>query len=233
MLVSAKDLRGYSIRATDGNAGSVQELYFDDESWEVRYIVAKAGGLIANRRVLIVPESVEGTDRDARAVHVCLTEKQVRQAPGATSDLPVADREEFARLDGRGAYPYWGNGWEAAGAGPVYAGPYVPYGTAREEPPREEQGDPHLRSTKEVEGYGVRAVDVGVGHVEDFVVDEEGWEIRHIVVDTRDWLPGKKVLVSSDWISAVSWPQKAVYVDLTKDEVKSAPEWDPDTSPGR
>lgn len=103
MLLSSKAVRGYSIQATDGNAGSVEGLYFDDESWEVRHIVAKAGSMLANRRVLIVPEFVERTDRSARVVHACLTEEQVRHAPGATSDLPVADREEFARLDGHGA----------------------------------------------------------------------------------------------------------------------------------
>ena len=137
MLLSLKALRGYSIQATDGNAGSVEELYFDDEGWEVRRIVAKLGGMLANRGVLIVPEFVERTDRYARVVRVCLTEEQVRHAPGATSDLSVADREEFARLDGHGAHPYWENGWEAARIGPVHAGPYVPDQTVG--------GDPDVR----------------------------------------------------------------------------------------
>ncbi len=92
----------------------------------------------------------------------------------------------------------------------------------------EERGDPHLRSTKEVEGYYIRATDGEIGHVEDFVVDDEEWAIRYVVVDTRNWLPGRKVLVSPRWISHLSWPQKEVYVDLTRDETKSAPEWDPD-----
>lgn len=234
MLVSAKDLRGFSVRATDGDAGSVQGLYFDDESWKVRYVVVKAGGLLLNRRVLVVPEFVERTDRDARVLHVGLAKEEVKNAPGTASDRPVADREEVALLDDRGAYLYWGSGWEAAGAGPVYAGPCVPDRAA--EVGRGGEGDPHLRSTKEIEGYriqavGIGAIDAGTGHVEDFVVDDEGWEIRYVVIDKRDWLPGSKVLVSPGWISAVSWAQKAVYVDLTQDEVKDAPEWDPNEPP--
>ncbi len=109
----------------------------------------------------------------------------------------------------------------------------MPGRTAGVDVPRQEEGDPHLRSTREVEGYGINATDARVGHVEGFVVDDEGWEIRYVVVDTRDWLPGKKVLVSPRWISAVSWSQKEVYVDLTHDEIKGAPEWDPNAPPDR
>lgn len=227
MLVSAKELRGYSIRATDGDAGSTKGLYFDDESWKVRYVVVRAGGLLANRPVLIVPEFVERTDRDARVLHVGLTEDQVKSAPGVASDRPVADQEEVAHFDDYGAYPYWGSGWEAAGAGPVHTGPYVPDRTAAVGVAREEEGDPNLRSTREVENYGIGATDAGVGHVEDFLVDDEGWEIRYVVVDTRDWLPGKKVLISPRWTSAVSWSEKEVCVDLTREEIQDAPEWDP------
>ncbi len=106
MLLSAKELRGYSIRETDGDVGSVQELYFDDESWKIRYVVARAGGMLANRQVLIVPEFVERADRDARVLHVGLTEEQVENAPSAESDRPVAQQEEVARLDDAAAPLY-------------------------------------------------------------------------------------------------------------------------------
>ncbi len=92
----------------------------------------------------------------------------------------------------------------------------------------EERGDPHLRSTKEVAGYRIGAADGEVGHVEDFVVDDEEWAIRYLGVDTRNWLPGKKVLVSPRWVSEVSWTRREVYTDLESSEIKSAPEWDPD-----
>lgn len=229
MSLSAKDLMGYSIRATDGDAGSVEELYFDDEGWKVRYVVAKAGGLLANRRVLVAPEVVDRTDRESQVLHLGLTKEQVENAPSAETERPVADQEEVAHLEDSGAPSYWGSGWEAAGPGPIHPEPHVPHQTDEVGVPRE-KGDPHLRSTREVEGYRIEATDAGVGHVEDLVVDDEGWEIRYIVVDTRDWLPGKKVLVSPRSISGVSWSQKEVYVDLTQDEVERAPEWTPNGS---
>ncbi|QIN78368.1 PRC-barrel domain containing protein [Rubrobacter marinus] len=225
--MSAKELKGYSIQTTNGKAGIVQGLRFDDEGWKVRYVVVRAGGWIANRQVLVVPDHVEGADRDARVLRVDLTEEAVKNAPSAETDRPVAEGEEAARLEGYGASPYWGSGWEAAaGAAPIQPGPYVRDRAAEVGVPREE-GDPHLRSTEEVEDYSIGTTDGGVGHVEDFVVDDEGWEIRYVVVDTRDWLPGKKVLISPRWTSSVSWPQKELYVDLTQDEIKGAPEWDP------
>jgi hypothetical protein len=63
--------------------------------------------------------------------------------------------------------------------------------------------------------------------VEKFIIDDESWTIRYIVVDTRNWLPGKKVLVSPEWISSVSWSDRRVYVDLSRDAVENCPEYDP------
>ena len=182
MLLSVKELGGYSIKSTDGNAGSVEERYFDDESWEVRYIVAKAGGLIANRQVLIVPEFVDRTDRDARAVHACSTEEQVRDPPGATSDLPVADRKEFARLDGPRAYPYLRNGWKTTGAGSVHAGPYVPAQTAGGDTTNGEQGDRTLGAPKRSKVTGSRP-------------PMPGWGTSR----TSSWTKGGGRSVTSSW----------------------------------
>ena len=54
--------------------------------------------------------------------------------------------------------------------------------------------------------------------------------MRYIVVDTKNWLPGKKVLVPPAWIESADWLQKTVTVDLTKGQVERSPEYDP-TSP--
>jgi hypothetical protein len=61
-----------------------------------------------------------------------------------------------------------------------------------------EAGDPHLRSSRAVTGYHIEARDGEVGHVEDFLVDDETWAIRYIMIDTRDWLPGKHVLLGPE-----------------------------------
>ncbi len=219
MLQSAKRLGTYSIGAVDGDAGRVDEFYFDDASWKVRYLVVRAGGRFANRMVLVAPEFVKDADRAARTLHADLTKEQVENGPGTKTDRPVVDQEELAYREYHETHPP-GTGWQAAGDHP--AAP-----DERDEPGYRVEGDPHLRSTKEVAGYGIHAGEDEIGHVEDFIVDDEGWVIRYVAVDTRNWLPGKKVLVSPQWTSRISWSEKGIFVDLAGEEIKTAPEWGP------
>jgi sporulation protein YlmC with PRC-barrel domain len=84
--------------------------------------------------------------------------------------------------------------------------------------------DSHLRSTHEVSGYHIQAADGEVGHVEDFIIDDETWAIRYLIIDTRNWWPGKKVLVSPQWIERVSWSESKVFVNLSRESIKQSPE---------
>jgi hypothetical protein len=94
----------------------------------------------------------------------------------------------------------------------------------------EKNEDCHLRSVNEVTGYEIEATDGSIGHVEDFIV-EDNWAVRYMVVDTKNWWPGKKVLVSPDWIKNVSFNEQSVKVDLTKESIKNGPEYNPDDAP--
>ncbi len=85
--------------------------------------------------------------------------------------------------------------------------------------------DIHLRSTEAVTGYHIQALDGEIGHVRDFIVDDETWAIRYLEVDTRNLWPGKKVLVSPQWIIRVSWTDSKVYVDMTTENIQNGPEW--------
>jgi len=89
------------------------------------------------------------------------------------------------------------------------------------------EGDSHLRSSNEVTGYYVDATDGSIGHIEDFVIDETEWAIRYLMIDTKNWWPGKMVLISPDWLRDIVWSDEKVFVDVTRDKVKAAPEFDP------
>src|SRR5262249_49046473 len=91
---------------------------------------------------------------------------------------------------------------------------------------RTTQGDPKLRSVRDVTGYDLAALDGDIGHVEDFAIDDSAWAIRYMIADTRNWWPGKKVVISPEWIREVSWSDSKVHVDLTKAQIQSAPEYD-------
>ena len=198
----------------------IDDLYFDD-----RYLVVDTSNWLTGRRVLVSPWSVGAVDLSNKTIAVNLTREQVENSPGVDTRVPV-DRQyeiEYSRYYG---YPYYWTGPYAWGA---EAYPLLPSGGAAVLPPVEEavpQGDPHLRSASAVAGYYIQATDGDIGHVEDFLVEDRSWTIRYVEVDTRNWWPGKHVLVSPDWITRVDWQESKVFVDLTRDAIKNSPEYD-------
>jgi uncharacterized protein YrrD len=226
MLRSLDSLIGYGIQATDGPVGTVRDFLFDDQAWVVRYMVADTGKWLPGRKVLIVPSALERPEWDRRSLPVALTRRQVENGPDLSEDQPVSRQHEIDLHHHYAWDPYW-----LAYAGADGAAPF-PLTDAPAHPPESSPAagtprDPHLRSGKEVEGYHVKATDGEIGHVEDFILDDEGWVIRYVVVDTRNWLPGKKVLVSPEWFDAVSWAAQKVTVDISREGVRNSPSYDP------
>ena len=92
---------------------------------------------------------------------------------------------------------------------------------------KKESDDPHLRSAKAIIGYQIQASDEAIGHVTDFVLDDETWVIQHVVVDTGHWLSGKRVMISPSEIKRISWDESKVYVDLTQEAILASPVFEP------
>lgn len=234
MLRSGKDVRGLSIRATDGALGKVDQFLFDDTSWTVRYMVVNTAGWLLKELVLLSPSSIRGVDWEAGQVEVNLTRQQVEDAPPIATDAPVSRQMEEQLSRYYGYQPYWyGPGlWGGAaipfGAGLAAGLPTAPVPAPRDEPLQQdtaEPGDQHLRSTREVKGYAIRASDGDIGEVSDFLMDDESWAIRYLVVETGGWWSGKQVLIAPLWATAVSWEEKVVEMDQTRNQVKSGPEY--------
>lgn len=236
MLRTARGMQGDTLVARDGEIGRVDQFYFDDEQWVVRYLVVDTGGWLTGRKVLISPIAITGTDWERDRVSVNLTRAQVEKSPDWDTEKPVSRQHEMAYHEYYGWPYYWGGiGIWGAGAYPGYLAhpPSMAIAAAEdaragEGPvPGEREGDPHLRSTQEVIGYVIAACDGEIGHVDDFLIDDETWAIRYLAVDTGGWLPGKKVLVPPRWIEQVSWTEERVWVDLQRSAIQGAPQWDP------
>ena len=223
MLRTAEALHKYTLGASDGEIGKVKDFYFDDRYWTVRYLVADTGNWLEERLVLISPYALVCVDDETELIPTNLTRKQIEDSPPADSDRPVSRQFEV------GYYEYYG--WPAywSGLHPWGAYPYpVPHPENAKEG-EEASWDSHLRSAREVEGYGVEAADGEIGHIADFIIDDKDWAIRYLVVDTRNWWPGKHVLMSPEWIERVSWDDQKVHVDLARNTIKDAPEYTPDS----
>jgi hypothetical protein len=90
-----------------------------------------------------------------------------------------------------------------------------------------DRDDVHLRSVEAVTGYHIHASDGEIGHVEDFLIDDADWSIHYLIVDTRNWWPGKKVLISPRSAREIDWTDKLVNLDVDRQRVKDGPEYDP------
>jgi hypothetical protein len=223
MLRNASQLKGFTIHALDGDLGTVDEFYFDDETWTIRYLTVETGGWLGGRPVLVSPISVVKADWPGKRLDVSLTKKQVEDSPNIDTHKPVS-RQHEAAFYGYYGYPYYWDGPYGASFYPV--GAPIPINAPREgRLDTTNATDIHLRSTAGVAGYYVEASDGEIGHVKGFVVDDENWTIRYMEVATRNWWPGKKVLVSPAWIRKVSWAESKVFVRLSREAIQSGPEY--------
>ena len=227
MLMNAADLKGLVIRATDGELGTVDQLYFDDETWAIRYLTVETGGWLGGRQVLISPISILNADWQAKRLDVALTKKQVENSPDIHTREPVSRQHEAAFLEYYG-YPFYWGGPYLWGPALYPAGSAVPAAVPMEpmaDRIGRESADSHLRSTEAVTGNSIEAADGEIGHVCGFIVDDEAWAIRYIEAATRNWWPGKRVLFSPSWVERVSWTDSKVYVALSREAIQNGPEY--------
>jgi|SRR5450830_380824 len=241
MLHSMKDFENCAISATDGQIGHVKNLYFDDQSWVIRYLVVNAGSWLSSRMVLISPISLEQPDWQERIFPVSISKEQVKNSPGIDTDKPISRQNEEQHL-GYFGYPYywggtsiWGDGFFPYAMVPYYADYETDHASherqveaySRNGPNHLGNDDPHLRNCKTVNGYQIEARDGKIGSISDFLVDEKTWAIRYLVIETSHWWSGHRVLIAPEWITEVHWLDKKVSVNLTLDSVKNAPSYDP------
>ena len=231
MLNSVSHLTDSTVTATDGGIGHVNAAFFDDHQWTIRYLVVDAGTWLTGRQVLISPYAVKQPLGSVMNIDVSLTREQVKNSPDVDTHQPVSRQHERETLR-HYAYPeYWDGGalW-AMGAYPMV--PLTP--TAEELAINRAMlerdfraADVHLRSSLKVAGYNIQALDDSIGHVKDFIFDDETWAIRYLLVDTHNWWPGgSKVLIATQWIDRIDWATRMVHVKLTREQVKNSPAYE-------
>jgi hypothetical protein len=229
MLRSVNEFTGYTILATDGEIGRCKDFLFDDHFWTIRYMVADTGKWLPKRKVLISPMALSEPKWAGQCFPVSLTRQQVEDSPPLEADAPVSQKYERMWFNYYG-WPYYWHGGDVWG--PV-ATPSDLRAIEKTETGASDPDKSRLRSTKEVTGYHINAADGEIGHVEDFVLDDATWTLRYVVVDTRNWLPGRKVLVSPTWVRSVDWGERLVNVDLSRESVRNSPKYEPDAPVNR
>jgi len=226
MLRSIKQLYGDKLGASDGEIGRVENVYFDDQNWAVRYVVVDTGSWLPGRQVLISPHAFGNLDQTGNVLRVNLTLKQIENSPSIESHKPVSRQyeEEYYRYYG---WPFYWQGdalWGMSGFPILELPPEAPTGETTPASPRPpERADAHLRSAQAVNGYHLQASDGMAGHVCDFMMDVQSWAIRQLVIKTGHRFSGKEVEIPTRAVDRISWDESKVFVSLTKAAVEQSP----------
>ena len=223
LLRKARELERYELLAVDGAIGSVEDVCFEDSTWAVRYLVVNTGGWLKGRRVLISTIAIGDIYESEGAMTIELTRNQIEHSPPISTSAPVSRRYEMAFYRYYNWVPYWEPG---ALAGFPMAGSTPAPLPCQDESLKPGADDTHVRSTGEVSGYAIEAMDGRIGHVVDFILDTRYWRIRYLEIDTRNWLPGEHVLINPDWIEQISWAERVVVVSLSREAIVRAPAFD-------
>lgn len=233
MLRSIHELIGYEIKAGDEHVGKVADVLFMDREWVVSYFVVDTGGWLSGRKILLPPAVVGRPDWTQCEVPVDMTREQIEKAPPLDSDAPISRKHEQELHEYWGIPPYWvGPGAIGAMAASPVAVMKSP-GESKEADIDDNPTHPNLRSCKEVRGYHVHAADGDIGHIDDFIADDDSWIVRYLVVDLRNWLPGRKVILPPTWAREVSWPEARVMMSVSRDRIEGSPEFDPEAAINR
>ncbi len=233
MLWDASAINGYAVEASDGRLGTVSDLLFEDVGWVIRWLVVDTGNWLPGRKVLLPLSALGRPDRVLRRFPVKLTMQQVRDSPDVVTDQPVSRQHEANLYDYYGWDPYWAGGFLPMNdaiamplAVPLHLSSSKPRDVGETDAPSSER-DPHLRSAAVVTGYHIHATDGEIGHVEDFLVEDAGWSIRYLKVDTRNWWPGERVLIAPSSVREIDWTDSLIHLDVNRQKVKGSPRYDP------
>jgi hypothetical protein len=202
MFIVAKDMYGTTLEGADGRVGSLYDILFDDQSWRIRHFVIALDHWFLGRQVLIDPDAIQGAEWPERRLHVRLSKDEARNSPGVDTDLPVARRELLAADQMLIWEAYWTHVLDAA---------------------PDTSGDAHLRSTKMLMGIRLHCTNGQLGHVADFLIDDQTWSVRDLVVDTRNWWPGKHVLIEPGLVEGIDWDRREIRLSLPREQVEQRP----------
>lgn len=234
MYVTFEDIRTFGVvgRAIVGEAeadgsevplGSLHDVYVDTRDWRITWLVLEAGSWLASNRVLIGTDHRVAFDVPGRRLVTDLTRYDLETAESASSVRTLSDQHsgEVNRRGDGDVLPTDRSGGVSAGIGAADTALGPDAGAL---PPSEEER--HLQSASELVGYVVSGRDAEVGPVTDLLIDTDSPAVAWLSVGTGSWLAGREVVIRPEWTAEVSWSERRVSVELSREQVRDAPPLD-------
>ncbi len=204
MLRNFNKIKNCVVQGTDGIIGTVSDVYFNDQTWQIRYLLADTASWLDGRYVLVSSESLLAPKWETGSFPAVVSQAQIKDGPSFEIDQPIDWKKEREIC----AYYRWAT--------------YYPMDE------KELSVFPGiLTSANGLIDFSLKATDGEIGKIINFVVEDISWTVRYLIVDTSKWLAGRKVLLSPIWTKCIMWSDHLVEVDLTKEQIEQAPEHDP------
>jgi uncharacterized protein YrrD len=227
MLRSVKNLLSYVVLTLDGEIGKVEDFYFDNKEWVIRYFAVALGGVMAGKKVLLPPSDlIDKPDAQSSSIALNIGIGLVENSPDIDTQKPVTRKNEKDVHNYYSLPFYW---TQSAYSGVVMPGIVE---NIEEEPDiqaKEEEGASHLHSAKDLLGYGVDAVDQKAGSIDDMIVDDGNWKIMSVAATMKEgvfWK--KKFLLNPEKGTLVDHKKRTVIFGMKKSEMEAGPEYDPE-----
>ncbi len=204
MLRDFNKIKNCVVQGTDGIIGTVADVYFNDQTWEIRYLAADTASWLDGRYVLIAKESLLTPKWQTGSFPATVSQGQVKDGPPFEIGQPFSwkkEREICAHYRWATYYPLDENELS------VFPG--------------------ILTSAIGLTNFSLKASDGEIGKIINFMVDDTSWIVRYLVIDTSKWLAGRKILLNPMWATSILWADHLVEMDLSKDQIQQSPEYDP------
>lgn len=202
MLAHLNSIQKYKIETPDGNVGNIHELLFDDQSWNIRYVVINTGNFVVPNLVLVQPEAFVSCNTFECKFVVNLTKEEILNSPS----IETVKKTNY----------YWPNYW---------AGTHLTYGwTPFNAYAKKFYTEPNLNSTRELFDYKIKALDGKISFINNFIIDMKSWNIRNLIIDAGiPFLPGKKISIETDIVKNINAQQKVILLNINAHEMKNNP----------
>lgn len=204
MIRQLSTLRDHTVMGSDIEIGRVHGSHFDDAHWKLRYFIVHPHESLELPLVLVSPHTLRDHDPEAGRLHVSQTRGHLEGSPRTENSLTLHRSHEIA-FSRHFGWPAW---WEET------------------TPTPQSQCEPALRST--LRGYGVDSLNRYMGTLTDYLIDDETWEIRYLVVKTQGWDTHDWLLVAPSWIVDLGQANHIFTVGLRSEEIANAPRWHPE-----
>jgi uncharacterized protein YrrD len=228
MMVSYKQLRGFSVKAKDGTVGRVKDVYFDDGDWSIRYIVDE-NGAGAHRDTLVNREWITGADPGEMQLELSASTQQLNLKRKA-GDSHVLAKDAPKKPTSQAAWDIllkqlFPASYPDSLSGETRMPMPTPFLVEAEADKSFEKpaSQSNLQSAADVIGFRVSTNDGKLGFVEDFIINSKNWEVSFLVINVARGLDGKRILVATEWVDWVSWKQRKISISADKETLQACP----------